>query len=779
MPVLAADEMQTVEVTVQSRRQAVQDVPITMQVVTSKDIEALGAKDLSNFNGYIPGLSVDSGEPTQPSFGIRGVQPGDFGIATDSPVGIYVDGVYAGKTGGALMNFVDVQRIEVIKGPQGTLFGRNSAAGAISISTNEPSQYAESAGHLKVGNFGRVDADAMVNIPLSAAAAARFVVVSAHSKGWLTNEATGNKAGGDNDWATRLSFKNTFGQTKINLGWEHEKMAQDGRPAIAVVTNPALPLGGYTGVYNAAYIKNFVDPFNTPLKNDMPGKESRTFDGVTLRIETPLAGMTFNSTTAWRAFDTVNLTDNDGSTRPDLSLTTLDAKKAHSWQQEFKLSAKNDTLDWIGGVSFYNNIEHQDAGAYVTTATLDTLSMFGGGAPNFAMLFGGLAQAGIPGVNPKAIYPWQETHYSDVQTKSSSIYGDVIWHVTPSTNLTTGLRWSQDSKTMTWYVPGRVSTDLDTFLKTYGPYVGLTPASFPSNIIFDAAALLASTPVTRTKDWTNMSPRLVLDHKANKDTMLFASLSRGYQAGGFNIFTPPNPNAANASDRDPSFSPETMTNFEAGMKLLFPAQKASLNASFFAYKFDNLQDINLYRVGAIPTYNVITSDQKANGLDVDGRIRVTPAVTLFGGFEYIDQNYTKYQRHDSSGKVILDLSDQPVGTPKFTGMGGILLNWMAQGGHMSYSFQGTYSSKKRCNADTGDLGCLDTPTIKTGEATSKFDTRLAWENTDRSMGVALIVNNVFDQRYVTSLGGQTKQFGMPYVSLTTPRAFGVEFKASM
>src|ERR1700758_1260502 len=102
----ADDDVQTVQVTAQSRQQLVKDVPITMQVVTAKDIEALAAVNLGDLNGYIPGLTASAIEPTQPTFTIRGVQGGgDFGIGTDSPVGIYEDGIYTGKTGGALMNF--------------------------------------------------------------------------------------------------------------------------------------------------------------------------------------------------------------------------------------------------------------------------------------------------------------------------------------------------------------------------------------------------------------------------------------------------------------------------------------------------------------------------------------------------------------------------------------------------------------------------------------------------------------------------------------------------
>jgi len=778
-PAWAADDIQSVVVTAQARRQLVQDVPMTMQVVTAKDIAAVGAKDLADLNGYIPGLSVDAIEPTQPSFGIRGVQAGDFGIATDSPVGIYADGVYTGKTGGALMNFIDVQRIEVVKGPQGTLFGRNSAAGAISISTNEPGKEVDANAHVKLGRFGRANADVMLNFPITDTFATRLVVVRSGSEGWTDNTATGKKSGGDKDWATRLSFRKDFDAAKLVFAWEHENMEQYGRPAFGVIKNPALPLAGYRGVYDAAYTANFENPFDVPLANDQQGTEGRMFDGATLRFETPLAGMTFNSTTAYRRFNTHNLTDNDGGARPDLQLTTQDAKRAHSFQQEFKLSGKTDKLDWIAGLSFYHNNEHQDAGAFITTGTLDTLSQFQGGDPNFAMLFGGLAAAGLPGISANTQFNWDETHYSDVRTKSSSIYGDTIWHLTPQTNATVGLRYTRDTKSMRWHVPGRVSPQLDDFLNRFGPLAGLDASAFPSNVVFATAAQLAASPVSREKDWTDWSPRLVLDHKLDKDTLLFTSVSRGYQAGGFNIFTPPNPASATNTGKDPSFEPEKMTNFEAGLKMALPQFNASINASLFAYKFKNLQDIQLYSVGTFPTYNVISSDQKAHGLDVDGRIRISPRVTLFGGFEYIDQTYTRYQRLDAAGNVTLDLGGQPVGTPRLTAMAGVNANWEMAEGRASVNFQGTHASAYRCNSDNADLSCLTTAKLKTGTAKTKFDLRLGWDSPSSRYGVALIVNNVFDKRYIESLGGQTEQYGAPYAYLTPPRAIGVEFRASM
>ena len=131
-----------ITVTAQSREQELQEVPIALQVVNAQMLDDVAAQDLSDIDMFVPGLVVDGHQPTQPQFQLRGIRTDDFGIGTDPAVGVYVDGVYAGRGGGVLLPFTDVERIEVLKGPQGTLFGRNTAAGAVSIITHRPGRNA-------------------------------------------------------------------------------------------------------------------------------------------------------------------------------------------------------------------------------------------------------------------------------------------------------------------------------------------------------------------------------------------------------------------------------------------------------------------------------------------------------------------------------------------------------------------------------------------------------------------------------------------------------------
>ena len=200
------DNGQTITVTAQSRSQEAQAVPIPFQILKADQLDKLAATNLDSMNGYIPGLTVDGNRPTQPSFYLRGVGTQDFGIGTDAPVGIYVDGVYSGKTGGALMNFNDVQRIEVLKGPQGTFFGRNSAGGAISIVSNEPSDEIEGEATFRLGNYGSKYAAGLLNISLNPDWSLRFNVVDNKSDGWLTDSSNGQKYKDNDNWGTRTAL---------------------------------------------------------------------------------------------------------------------------------------------------------------------------------------------------------------------------------------------------------------------------------------------------------------------------------------------------------------------------------------------------------------------------------------------------------------------------------------------------------------------------------------------------------------------------------------------
>jgi iron complex outermembrane receptor protein len=773
-------ELETIVVTAQSRVQSESDVPIAMQVLGAQQIVDLGANSLVDINGYMPGLHVDGSQPTQPVFYLRGIGSGDFGIGTDSPVGVYVDGIYTGKTGGSLMDFNDVNRVEVLKGPQGTLFGRNSAAGAISIVTNQPEQSNEAEATVRYGSHDEVVAHGMVNVALSDTTAIRLSAVRNHSDGWITNSTTGQEAGADGEWGTRLAFKwSPSADTKLLLTWEHEVLDQPATAAFGLVrvpegTLPAVPLSD----------SELIDPLDAPLENAAASRENRHFDGESIRFETKLGQMTLTSNTAYRQFHSFNTEDNTGTDNPVTFLGSSNAESNSSFQQELKLAARNPLLDWIAGASFYRVHADQTSAVNTDTDSIDTLFINNPGAPLFGQPLIATIDAALSAPGLGLGDPWSERMINTSVTTSYSLYGDVIWHLTPTTNLTTGLRETYDKKSMSWYTPPYSATTLDNqFIAATGAPFGITAGALLSalaggtvppitNIIYSNAGATASSPVSAEHHWTNLTPRVVLDQKLGDRTMVYASIARGYNAGGYDAQSPL-----------ARFDAEYMTNIEVGIKSALPDAHAYVEGSVFRYKFTNLQNITLVSAGALPVYDITTSDQSAYGVDLSGNIELVHHVTLFGATEFLRQRYDAYSYVDPLTGQTVSLNGQPVGSAEFVATGGLRFTWLAFGGATELLAQTSYTGPTRCNTQiTEEYGCLHTPIVDTGVAQTRVDLRLGWQSPGGHYGIALLVNNALDKQYLTlapngGLGAFT--LGTPYATATAPRFIGVELMARL
>jgi iron complex outermembrane receptor protein len=777
-----APQVQVVEVTAQGRKQEVLQVPIAIQLIGPEQIAKLGAVNIGEISSFTPGLQVDATQPTQPNFTMRGLGTSDFGIGTDSPVGVYVNGIYTGKSGGAMLNFNDIKRIEVLKGPQGTLFGRNSAGGAISVVTNDPTADFAASGLVRLGNQATLHTEAMVNQPLGDDLALRFSSVTQRREGWTTNVTTGLRAPQDNAWGARLALGwHPAGATSAVLSWEHEDLDQRPRPVWAVTpTTPVFP----------SDTSGFVDPRKQPLRNDpVNGREERLFDGATLRIEHDFGAMTLSSLTGWRHFGSVNLQDNDGTANIASYLSTGNFEKNTSWQQEFRLAGNNPAVDWLVGLSLSREKAAQTSQVNTYTDSLDTLFSVNPdvGLPPF-LTFNRLAlAAGLPQIDLLG-QTWQEGMNNTGEFKAYALFADTIWHLGADTNLTTGIRFTRDEKKFSWYNPLRSAPGLDPQLAVFSPEFfaqlvaagaidqatadalgGLSSILQTSNIEFNNPAWMAA-PAYAKKSWNNTSPRVVLDHHLDRDTMVFGSVTRGYQAGGFN--------SVSTEVHGGTFDPETITSYELGIKGRLASTGLSYGASLFHYLFKNLQNTTLDHSLAIPAYVVTVSDVQATGMDLEAQWQLSRGLRLFGAAEFIDQTYKAQPKRAGDAK---DLTGQPYGTPSTSLTAGVDVQWPLLDGTANWTLQGSYQSATRCNDDSVAQGsCLKAPTFTVGEARQRIDTRLGWEAPSRQWSMALVVNNLFDKQYVNGLSNLSSVVGSPYYAgLTDPRRIQIEFKAKL
>lgn len=764
-------------VTAQKREQNLQDVPIPIQVVSDQFINDLAADNISDISKFIPGLDVSAGSPTQPTYKIRGIQTSDFGVGTDPAVGVYVDGIYSARSGAAVLSFGDIERIEVLKGPQGTLFGRNSAAGAVSIITKKPVNRFEGQVQARLGNYGKKRIEGLVNVPVGSSLALRVNALYNERNGLFTDTATKQKLSKEKNWAARAALRwEISSDTDVTFTWTHDELDQDARPAIGIVRIPAAP--GRPPVPSVP--ANYLNPFTAPVLNDViDNHETRNLDEASLTINHDFGDISFSSISSWRKFKTENREDEDGTNRIDLYFDTNNREHNESWYQELRLSGETGAFNWILGTSYFSEKAQQISDTFAFSDSINTvLGNVGAGTP-FTDLENGLL---IPFNVPATLlgHGWREAMFNDGKYTAFAVYADVIWALNDRLNITLGGRYTRDKKRFQWFNGLREAPTLDATLKALEDQgilalAGASAADFRFDLVFDQSPLAGvacdngvnvaeGVACVLQRTYSNFSPRAVVDYKVADDVLLFASFAKGYKAGGFN-------SVQIASE----FKNEDVTNFEFGVKSRFRDANLVLNLSGFRYVYNDKQSIRLGTPAGsnIPQYLVETSDDQAWGMDLEMNWNPVKPLKLFANAQYIDSTFKRRVLANGTS-----LSGQPTGEPKLSAAFGTRYQHeFAGGSHAAFQIAHSYRGKTRQNADSIVQGALSaTSAFRTGTAQNRTDLRLSWTSSDDRIELGLYGNNVFNNRYVSVNNLTADTFGTPFASISEPAFWGGDVK---
>jgi len=377
-----SERLPDIVVTAQRREQSLQKVPISVTAFTADNIAALTAESIGDLDTFTPGLTINDTSVTQPSFTVRGVATDDFGIGTDPSVGIFIDGIYSGRSGSSLIFFNDVARVEVLKGPQGTLFGRNTLAGAISIITNKPNDTRSLSGTVQVGNFKKVRGDATLNLPLTDTLFLRLNGVANYREGYLRDALTGQRRERENNTSGRAALRwAPSDATDFVLAYDHDDTAKDGPFAI--------------GISDSALITDPRGPYTNDVIDD---KETRLLNAVSFTATHRTGPLTLTSISSFKHFETHNREDEDGTADPTRYSDTENIEKNSSLYQELRVGFDNDRLSAIVGGSYFHKRGRQTSAATLLSDSVDRLLDQVAGFPVFTILdtFGGLPVFGQP-----------------------------------------------------------------------------------------------------------------------------------------------------------------------------------------------------------------------------------------------------------------------------------------------------------------------------------------------------------------------------------------------
>ncbi len=245
-----AQGLEEVIVTAQKREEGLQDVPISVEAFSADQIDNLSAQDIGDLSLFTPNVDI-SRAANQPRYSIRGIGTSDFGVGADPAVGVYQDGVYIGRSGGSKVAFNDIQRVEILNGPQGTLFGRNAAAGAIQYVTNKPNEETEGWIRGIYGNYDRRQIDGMFNTALTDNLYFRTGLLFNKRAGWIDNEFNGDDLARQDNWSINAQLKwLPTDNLDINFRVEYDEVDQDARPASSAVWGPRNNGAGFDKVEN-------------------------------------------------------------------------------------------------------------------------------------------------------------------------------------------------------------------------------------------------------------------------------------------------------------------------------------------------------------------------------------------------------------------------------------------------------------------------------------------------------------------------------------------------
>ena len=628
-PAWAQLALEEIVVTAQKREQSMQEVPISVSTVSEQAMRDNLVTGIYDLQAAVPALQVQAVDPPGQgtAFALRGLGNSVFNMGFDPAVATFVDGVYRSRSGlVAASDFLDLERVEVLKGPQGTLFGKNTTAGVVHMISKKP-DFDGTSGYVELGieDYGRTRLKGGVNLTASETAAFRIAASYAKGDGWLKLIGSGQEIHDLDRFAVKAQglFKPSE-SVSIHVIADYATLSEIccaplrniNDPFSFAVNNDAATAVG-SGIVDPANLDNLVSESNLPPAFDADDI------GISAEISWDISdAVSLTSISAYRKYEDTNIKDNDFS-GVDVLVSNQSLPKVSLLSQELRLSGSRETangkgIDWMFG-GYFSREEIQVINEFIWGSQITSFPFFAPG------LFGNL-----PG---RAFW-----HQFDQEIDSSALFAHVNFGISEDVTLTLGARYSKDEK------KGSMISD-HPFTSAFGG-----PNALPLPVVYDYDTTHEDSEPTYTAS---------LDWKATDNVMLFATYSRGYKSGGISMTRdaagqaltlgdpvlgcPPGFTAIPGSPfcAGPMFSPnferETADHVEVGIKSDLVDGRLRLNVAAWDTGFDNLQTQTLRTDGAFAVVNI--EGATSRGVEIESQFAATEAINLNAAIQFLDAKY--------------------------------------------------------------------------------------------------------------------------------------------
>ncbi|WP_046656225.1 TonB-dependent receptor [Lysobacter capsici] len=792
-------------VTAQKREEAMQDVPISITALPQQLLQDSGVRDVKDVQVLVPGLTVSSTQSeVQTVARIRGVGTVGDNAGLESSVGVVVDGVYRPRNGVGFGDLGEIERIEVLKGPQGTVFGKNTSAGVINVITRRPTYDTTVEGEFTVGNYGALGAAGSLNTTIGENAAFRIYGAKRKRDGFTDVEIgrgpRAEREDGDQNFHTlrgQLLFEPTE-NLDINLIADFTSREENCCVGLTTVRGPTSAI--INGLVGGISVAPVADPFARRAWSNRPTTQDIKDKGLSAEVNwiTPwFNGATLTSITASRDWQAINGLDFDFTTadiiyrnpNPNESFTGF-----KQFSQEFRLTGSTDKVDWMFGLFYADeDLKRNDSysiGAayepYLSTAVLGQIaSRFPAGTVNMANAATFLSQAaGRPFGSSFAGLGALDRYKQN--SNSVALFTNNTWHATDKLDLTLGLRYTKENKELDSVYsnpngglgcgaalgnPARVGQALAARGVPVAALGALVPQVVGFMCLPWANRLHNGRVTNQERDEKEWSGTIKAAYRWNEHVMGYASAARGYKAGGFNLDRVQSSNGLSAGTagitpvNDTSFPGEFVDSYELGAKTTWAGGNLLLNATLFHQTYSDFQ-LNSF----LGTSFVVRSIPEVVSQGIDTEILWQPGIKglmLQGGVMYADTKYGNDPLPDA------DLAKLPGARASFAPL------WSASA---SVTYQWDFGSSLIGRANIGAKYSSDYNTgsdldpEKGQEAYTVVNARVGIGAKSRRWMVEAWALNLFDEEYKQVGFDAPLQTGSWNAFLGAPRTYGVTLR---